>query len=467
MATANFFAPGSEYELAQQDAMRQRQVAEALRAQSQQPMQGGMAGGVYVAPSITQGLAKLLQGYTSGKLNEKADQGLRDARSAYDARSQQETGDFIAALRGTPGTPAGEQDNGREVAAVPGTGPDTNRALMLALKSQNPAVQGMGQTLMSQLLPKAPKWTAFERPDGKGGFERGFVDSNSPNPIGTFQSGGAQPAKAEFVNGQAVNPFAAAPGTVIPKQADAPNPASDLLLAGPDGRMVPNQPLVDVKTGLAKAGKPSISVDARNYNTQESEQSKVYGKQLGEMRGAITQAGFDAPAKLAQLARLEELLAGVDGGKAAPLLSDIASVAQSAGIKLDPKLGVKEAAEAVAREMAGSFRKPGTGPMTDKDFDNFLRQVPDLSKTAAGRAQITKTMRAAIERDQRASQHAREYARQNGGVIDDNYFDSLAKFYAQNPVVSPAMPPTNSRGAPFKDAGKEARYQEWLKSQGR
>jgi hypothetical protein len=226
------------------------------------------------------------------------------------------------------------------------------------------------------------------------------------------------------------------------------NPFSDLVVRDAAGNIVPNAPLASVKTGIAKAG--ATNVDARNFNTQESEQSKSYGKTLGEIRGKITQAGFDAPKQLAKLDRMETLLQGIDGGAAAPTLAQIASTANSFGIKLDENLGPKEAAIALAVNMASGLREPGTGPMTDKEFDNFLKQVPDLSKSAEGRKAIMTTLRAATQRDLQAAQFARDYAKQNKGVIDDNFFDAMAGFYAQNPVVNIPMPATNARGSQFR-----------------
>jgi hypothetical protein len=228
------------------------------------------------------------------------------------------------------------------------------------------------------------------------------------------------------------------------------NMATDMLIPDPanPGGWIPNQALVDAKKGIARAG--AVNVDARNFNTQESEQSKSYGKTLGEIRGKITQAGFDAPKQLAKLDRMETLLQGIDGGAAAPTLAQIASTANSFGIKLDENLGPKEAAIALAVNMASGLREPGTGPMTDKDFDNFLKQVPDLSKSAEGRKAIMTTMRASVQRDLEAAKFARDYAKQNNGVIDDNFFDSMANFYAQNPVVNIPMPATNARGSQFR-----------------
>ena len=235
--------------------------------------------------------------------------------------------------------------------------------------------------------------------------------------------------------------------TNVPSIPMTGNPFKDLLVAGPDGKPVINQPMFGAKTSIAQAGKPATYVDARNYNTQESEQSKVHGKTLGDMRAEITKAGFEAPGKIAQIDRMNELIGAIDaGGKATPLLSDIASFANSFGIKLDPKLGVKEASQALAAKMASEIRKPGTGSTSDKDLESFVKQIPDLSKTPAGRQQIMTTMKAALQRDMEAAKFQREYAKANKGVIDDNFFDALAEFYVKNPVVTPALPATNARG---------------------
>lgn len=472
MRNVSFMAPGSELELAQQDAQRQQRLAEALRQQSMTPTQGVQAGQMYVAPSWTQGLARMLQAYQSNKLGKQAEEGLRTARGNYDAKSQADIDGFIEAFKGAPAktiqplTPNDDDGNPMPVAEKPAVQADPNAALRIAMQSQNPMIQQAGGSILSSMMPKGAKWEKVEKPNPDGSKDVGYVDINSPNPWSTFQAGGTAPVQLTPVNGQFANPVTGAPvGAAIPKQLDPTDQRKDLLIPDGNGGFVPNRQLVGVKKDIAKSGASQVSVDARNYNTQESEQSKEYGKSLGKMRSDITQAGYDAPKKIAQLDRMEQLLAGIDGGGAAPAMAEIASVAQSLGIKIDPKLGNKQAAEALSREMAGGLRQPGTGPMTDKDFDNFLKQVPSLSKTAEGRAQITKTLRASIERDARAAQFGREYAKKNKGVIDDNFFDAVSDFYAKNPIVSPAMPATNARGMAF-DGDKEKRYQDWLKSQG-
>lgn len=190
-----------------------------------------------------------------------------------------------------------------------------------------------------------------------------------------------------------------------------------------------------------RAGATNVNVGgAKNFFNQESEQSKAYGKGMGELRVEIQKAGFNAPSQLAKLSRMEELLAGVDGGKLAPLGAEVAGIAKSLGFNIDPTLGNKQAAEALAVEMALSMKPEGSGSMSDRDFNNFMATVPGLSKTAEGRKQITQTLRAKAKRDQQIAKMARDFARSHNGVLNDEFLDEVAAFVADNPVVSGGAP---------------------------
>jgi hypothetical protein len=183
---------------------------------------------------------------------------------------------------------------------------------------------------------------------------------------------------------------------------------------------------------MKRAGSTKVQVDAGQRF--ENAYNVAQGKAFSEQMDAINTAGFRAPTQIRKLERMEQLLAGVDGGKFSQAGLEVASALNSLGIKVDPKLGNKEASQALAREIAGGFRQPGTGPMTDKDFENFLLQVPDLSKSSEGRSQIIRTMRAALNRDIAIAKKAREYERRNG-KLDAGFFDDVAQFIAENPVV--------------------------------
>lgn len=449
-------------------ANERRRRAQEIASQGFQAPQGRMVGGRYIRPGIDEALVQGLRQFGAMQELKGSEQEIQD----LSARRQKAVADalrnFGQASQGqAPAQLAPEEQQafaqmGDMSPTVGGVKPDMNAAYGFLMNAPDAALRQAGmQGMLAQATPKPRKMERVELPTPDGGRRVGFVDMNAENPLQTFVEAGTENAALQVgPGGQAYNPRALQPGQVL---VDPNKP----FQIGPNGSIVPNAEFQGYEITKGRASAPRVSVDARNFNTQESEQSKVYGKGLGEIRTQINQAGYDAPGKLARLDRMEQLLQGIDGGAAAPAIADVASFANSLGIKIDPKLGNKQAAEALAREMAGSLRQPGTGPMTDKDFDNFLRQVPSLSKTAEGRAQIITTMRAAIERDQRASQFARQYAAQNNGVIDDNFFDALAGFYAQNPVVTPQMPATNSRGQPFSDPQKEQRYQEWLKTQGR
>jgi hypothetical protein len=454
----------NDYEL--QELMTRRQRAQGLR-QTETP-EGRMVGNIYVNANPLEYLAAGLR-RKAGTAQDEAIGGeinkLRTKREGMDADAMAK---FASALRGEPArdiqplTPNDDDGNPMQVVRKEAVAPDAMAGYGALMGAHNPQLRQAGMQGMVTNQQEAAKRAQADALTTK----YGQILSSGIAP----QQAIAMGVPSEFVKsymeapnlGRAKVQFKDVGGQLIPvtEYGDTPqgvnampktgNPFSDMLIRDASGNIVPNAPLVGAKSNVARAG--ATIVDARNFNTQESEQSKAYGKQLGEMRGSINQAGFDAPGKLARLDRMDQLLQGIDGGAAAPALADVASFAQSMGIKIDPKLGNKQAAEALAREMAGTLRQPGTGPMTDKDFENFLKQVPSLSKTAEGRAEITKTLRAAIQRDMTASKFARNYAAQNKGVIDDAFFDSMADFYAKNPVVTPKMPAANSRGQLFQNA---------------
>jgi hypothetical protein len=461
MQQSNFFQPGFDEQTEAQNIERNRQYAQLLRQKSEKPAEGQMVSGHYVAPSWTQGLAQMLRAYQGAKGVEQADERQKALAEAVRGRQTEELGKFSGLMNGRPAEQLPDDQFGP---ARPAEKPDLAAAYQFATQAKTPGLQQVGLTgamQMAQDRSKQEQASAQQQRvlgiiQSAGSPQAAIAAGAPPDMVKQFYESrnyGRDEVTFQDVGGEKVpvTKFGDRPQGIAPLQKTG-NPFSDLVLRGPDGGMVSNSPLVGVKTDIARAGKPVVNVDARNYNTQESEQSKVYGKQLGEIRGTITQAGIDAPKRMAQLDRMDELLTGVDGGRLSPAGAELASAANSLGIKIDPKLGNKQGAEALAIEMALKMRPPGSGPMTDKDFENFLKTVPSLAKTSEGRKQISTTMRAALQRDMEAAKFSRDYAKQNGGVIDDNYFEALADFYGKNPVVTPQMPATNARGNKVFDA---------------
>lgn len=191
-----------------------------------------------------------------------------------------------------------------------------------------------------------------------------------------------------------------------------------------------------IPTYLEGRGKVAAQGASKNIfdMKQPTKFAEGQGKEFSDLMSRINAQGFAAPAQMRKLERMQQLLEGVDGGKLAPTGLEVASAMGSIGLKVDPRLGNKEAAQALSREIAGGFRQPGTGTMTDKDFENFLLQVPDLSKSAEGRKQITATMKAALNRDVEIAKRARAYVAKHG-QLDNDFLDEAAQFIAENPVV--------------------------------
>ena len=291
MATVSF---GNLVDPEQQQLERNRALAEALRQQGNSPIESQTASGGLVVPITKgQGLSKLVQMLAGKYATNKAD----EAEKAYGEKKRgaqsEEMQAFISALRGTPekaGFPTGANEMGDESVMqnpVPAKAADPNAAMAMALRSQNPGLQQMGGALLANSLPKAPKMERVEIPDGQGGKRVGFVDMNSPNPYATFKEGGVDPVKGVAINGQLTNPINASPiGSAVPKQPDAPNQASDLLIPDGKGSMMPNKPLIGVKTGLAQAGRANVNNTVINAGEKEfsKETGKLDAKQLAEMR---------------------------------------------------------------------------------------------------------------------------------------------------------------------------------------
>lgn len=336
-------------------------------------------------------------------------------------------------------------------------------------QAQQLAMQQQDRAQMNELrnLQMAQARTQMEREQGQQAWRQGLPDVMKQATETSYGASDAGPTMTP-ANPDALKKYAMLPNspfadeilkqTLFPKPQEAFTLGEGQVRYGPDGKIMAQGPakpvnyndliipdgaggykindlVVGAKSAIAKAGKPEISVDARNINTQEGEQSKVYGKGLGEMRLEIQNAGYQAPRTITQVERMNELLQGVEGGSLANAGLQIANFANSLGFKVDPKLGDKQAAESLAVEMALSMRKAGTGPMTDKDFENFAKAVPNLAKTAEGRAQISATLVAKAERDMQIAAMARDYAQKNGGVIDDRFLSEVSQFIASNPIT--------------------------------
>jgi hypothetical protein len=136
-------------------------MAQALGQQALQPMDLPQQAGVRASPYA--GLAKILQAYNAAQAEKSATQEYKDLAERYQAGNRAEMGSFLEAMQGTPakelagpapqGAPTGVSPEGVQGGYIqPAQAPDRQRAMALALGSQNPTLQGAGGALLSQMF---------------------------------------------------------------------------------------------------------------------------------------------------------------------------------------------------------------------------------------------------------------------------------------------------------------------------
>lgn len=81
---------------------RQQEVANAMYQRGMQPLQGQMVGGVYVRPSITQGLANMAHSYMAGREYEDIDKKYQSLGEKRAADEKSAWGRVMEAMQGTP-----------------------------------------------------------------------------------------------------------------------------------------------------------------------------------------------------------------------------------------------------------------------------------------------------------------------------------------------------------------------------
>lgn len=180
--------------------------------------------------------------------------------------------------------------------------------------------------------------------------------------------------------------------------------------------------------------KPLVSVGI----SEEKAEAKKVGEGMGEMYVELQKGGVSAPARLGKLDRMEQLMEGVNTGKLTPAITQVTSVAQSLGFEIDPKLGAKQALEALSNEIALTLRNPSggagmPGALSDKDREFLTSMTPGLAKTRDGNKLIIQTARNLAKREQEIARLAREYRKKNGS-LDEGFYDELADFSAANPL---------------------------------
>lgn len=426
MATAPI-SYGSDYATEQANIERGRRYAELMQQQSLQPTEQQTAGGWVIPTSWTQGLSKALQGVAGQYKQNQLDERQKALAEQMKQKSLSDVSDFTAAMQGRPAqtftTPANEMGDEQAVQNVPAQAGDRQKALAIALGSQNPMLQNAGTSMLAQML-KGPE-TAFGKIDPK---------DYTAESVKAFAAGGGKDygmlvpvRKSEIApGGQVYNPYEIKPGQVM----QDPNKPFNV---GPNGELVPNQPFQQYQFTKSAKGAPNVNVKTE-VKTGESLAAQV-GPMMKDStaiaEGAVKQV--DAANRIVQAIDTNKAFAGP--GSEARL--KIGQIGQVLGI------GGKDEAEKIANTrqtirglaeltLQGRQQMRGQGAITDSEGKLAEKAMSgDISElTAAEIKQLAKSSERAARFNYAEHQRKMKVMQENPAL------NQIAPFYQ-----GPAMPP--------------------------
>lgn len=243
-----------------------------------------------------------------------------------------------------------------------------------------------------------------------------------------------------------------AQGLAAIQKSIAPETSADMQAYGLYRRQGGNLPFLDFKKQLAEAGSTKINnVVNSGY---EKEYDKATGKQQAEEFINLQKQGAAAPAALANLDLMEKLTHDPNfySGAGGQLVTRAKQAAVSMGIAgadtaAPNELFQKLASKSVLDSAGGSL---GTG-FSNADRDFIQGTVANISNTPEGNRQIISMSKSVQKRNVEIANRAREYARKNGGRVDQGFYQDLSDWAEKNPVFSKqpqASSPQTSQASP-------------------
>lgn len=223
------------------------------------------------------------------------------------------------------------------------------------------------------------------------------------------------------------------------------------LVSVPDGKggtvMMPRAQAAQF-TRQMSPGMGGMPATGGGFGTTPSAADTEYEGEMAKQSAAqykgIQDSGASAQSRIGNLNRISTLLGDYEGGKLTNMQTGLASAMNSLGIKIDPKLGNKEAAAALGNEMALKLRDPANGggmpgAMSDSDREFLRSMVPNANQTAEGRKLMVDAGIKVAQRDQQVAQFARQWRAKQGRLDKPDvngltFADHLQQWSTRNPI---------------------------------
>ncbi|MDD4971858.1 MAG: hypothetical protein PHT07_20730 [Paludibacter sp.] len=294
---------------AELEQIRNRQMmAQQLMQQNQDPLQGQMVSGQYVAPSWTQQLARGLNQYMGMKGMQDSNKALGDYQTKEKQKNQEQIGKLAYLLSGTAAHTLPIDQQGPQ---APAQAPNMAGAYQYAAGSDNPQLQQFGlQGALSQAQKQADLFQANNLRQQNaalwqkvGGNAQAFMAAGGDPNIAKEFSGAPMLGKEKGVKvgNSLLGEFS---GKIM---ANAPNPNAPFNADGS-----PNSAYQQYEIEKAKAGKPSVNVSTKVENKAAE---NIAGQVGGILSDSATQAQgaaqvIDAADRVIQAIDTKKVIAG-------------------------------------------------------------------------------------------------------------------------------------------------------------
>lgn len=361
----------------QQQMIEQRRKQYAGMRDYQSP-QGQMVGRHYVAPNALQYLAAGLRSIGGMRGEDLAAKELQDLQTQRTEGTNKALAEF---LRQSQGTPENAPADGIGP-VMPAQAPNLQGAYSALLQAPDASLRQAG--MQGQLeLAKQAQQTALRQQQMQalqGMTPQQAIASGVPADVVKqyYEARNFGRDKVEYkdVGGQLVpvTEYGDSPQGIAPI-AKTGNPFSDLVVRGPDGQIVPNAPLVDVKGRIAERG-------AARTNVSVNMPDKKFYEGLGTaVSGQIEQGFNQAQSAVQTLNNANQIAASLDKAIVGPGANQRVALAQIGQVL---GVGGKDNAEVLQN--------------TRNVIQGLARQELSAAGQMKGQGQITESERAILRK---------------------------------------------------------------------
>lgn len=400
-------------------AERRRKLADALQAQSMQPIETGVYGGMVAPMSWTQGAAKLMEAYASKRQGEKADQELASAKQKQQMAMADALRRGSEAMRGTPAS-AGYGGAG-DFSDQPAQGPDMGAAMNIF--ASNPQTAPIASALAQAQIPKKPEPFTL-KPD-----EVRYDANGKPITFGLPKEGGAfslAPGHTRF--DAAGKPIVTAPeDTTGGKPYYTPVPTADGVMSfnNRTGKFEPVQP-----------GTPVVRSQDDPRLQGRLKEGEHTGTEMGKYVGDVQADAAKAAISNRYLDNMQAASKDIALGKLAPAQSSLIQWAQAAGIPVSEEdkkaAGSIQALNSMAIKMAGQATRQSDAQPSQMQYFKILESMPNVSRTPEGFNSIMSYLRDANAYNIYKHEQLTQWRQAHGG--------SAEGFEAQWPKMADSLP---------------------------